>query len=255
MAGYGSIELQETITLLGEEPVAPQADTSHTSWESIRKFGTRTAPKIFVASLLLCLTVNILDGRSSSDVRGHGAWYQPSQLANFLWPLGSANDKQLSKNDWKQFIHNDSDPSVELFHEQIVDHNNPQESGTFQQRYFQDLRYWDGPGHPIFMILGGEGPLTHILYPFIEDVLAKRFGGVTFNPEHRYFGVSYPKEDPSIDELRVQMTPRQAMQDFVEFVHAMQEKLGCGPKGTEDYCPVVTVGGSYPVSSITFYLF
>lgn len=78
------------------------------------------------------------------------------------------------------------DPRQELFFTQIVDHNHPKSSGTFQQRYYENLNYFKGPGHPIFVIFGGEGPLEKILYPFISEILASKFGAVTLNPEHRY---------------------------------------------------------------------
>lgn len=75
---------------------------------------------------------------------------------------------------------------AKFFTQQIVNHDNPDTSGRFRQRYYENLNYWKGPGHPIFLILGGEGPLEQILYPFVSEVLAERFGAVTFNPEHRY---------------------------------------------------------------------
>jgi len=77
------------------------------------------------------------------------------------------------------------DPRKELFFTQIVDHNHPKSSGTYQQRYYENLNSWKGPGHPIFVIFGGEGPLEKILYPFISEILASKFGAVTLNPEHR----------------------------------------------------------------------
>ena len=77
------------------------------------------------------------------------------------------------------------DPSQPLFFAQIVDHNVGPASGTFPQRYYENQNYWRGPGHPIFVIFGGEGPLERILYPFVSEVMAKRFGAITLNPEHR----------------------------------------------------------------------
>jgi hypothetical protein len=75
---------------------------------------------------------------------------------------------------------------AKYFTQQLIDHDHPDTSGTFRQRYYENLNYWKGPGYPIFLILGGEGPLERILYPFVSEVLAERFGAVTFNPEHRY---------------------------------------------------------------------
>ena len=50
-----------------------------------------------------------------------------------------------------------------------------------------------GPGSPILCILGGEGavpPSTGIFYPFVTDVLAKRFNALVVQPEHRFYGTS-----------------------------------------------------------------
>ncbi|CAB9527145.1 serine protease [Seminavis robusta] len=136
------------------------------------------------------------------------------------------------------------DPSKALFFPQIVDHSKPS-SGTFQQRYYENRNYWRGPGHPIFLIFGGEGPLEGILYPFVSEVLAKRFGAVTLNEEHRYFGVSFPVEQPTPKEIAEQLTPRQTLQDVVNLIQYKQRELGCGPRGSPTYCPVMTVGASY----------
>jgi hypothetical protein len=74
---------------------------------------------------------------------------------------------------------------AKYFAQQLIDHDHPDTSGTFRQRYYENLKHWKGPGYPIFLILGGEGPLERILYPFVSEVLAERFDAATFNPEHR----------------------------------------------------------------------
>jgi Serine carboxypeptidase S28 len=78
-----------------------------------------------------------------------------------------------------------NDPSVPLEFAQIVDHNRPRSSGTFAQRYYENMNHWEGPGHPIFLIIGGEGPVEGIVYPFISEILAATFGAYTIEPEHR----------------------------------------------------------------------
>lgn len=42
------------------------------------------------------------------------------------------------------------------------------------------------------------------------------------------------------------MTPDQALADAANLVRHLQVDLGCGPRGSKEYCPVVVVGGSYP---------
>ena len=46
-------------------------------------------------------------------------------------------------------------------------------------------------------------------------------------------------------DIRQQLTPKQAIQDYVDFVQFKRKELGCGPRGSATYCPVMTVGGSY----------
>ena len=42
------------------------------------------------------------------------------------------------------------------------------------------------------------------------------------------------------------MTPSQALSDAVLLAQSFQRAHDCGPRGTPTYCPVITVGGSYP---------
>jgi len=51
---------------------------------------------------------------------------------------------------------------------------------------------------------------------------------------------NYTKQD-----IATQLTLRQTLQDALTIVHAKQKLLGCGPRGTPTYCPVMAVGGSY----------
>lgn len=48
-----------------------------------------------------------------------------------------------------------------------------------------------------------------------------------------------------MQDIAEQLTPRQALQDIVFFIQQQQKQLGCGPRGSPTYCPVLTVGGSY----------
>ncbi|CAB9503064.1 Lysosomal Pro-X carboxypeptidase [Seminavis robusta] len=163
---------------------------------------------------------------------------------------------------------------------QLVDHlhqNDHYKGKLWSQRYYVWSDHFKGPGSPIFMILGGEGhisPETGIYYPFISDHLAKNFGAFVVQPEHRFYGFSQPlvhanltlegnsqqQSAESKRELRgrtlarkmdprVQLfTAEQALMDAVRLVqHVAQDQLRCSlNKTSSDYCPVITVGGSYP---------
>jgi hypothetical protein len=126
--------------------------------------------------------------------------------------------------------------------------------------------------------LGGEGsisPATGIFYPFVADDLAKQFGAYVLEPEHRFYGKSQPLERYSIattasmvsndnhgeevanedngqnieaEDPRVKLfTPEQALYDAMALLDHVRDDLGCAKdRFSKHYCPVITVGGSYP---------
>lgn len=108
------------------------------------------------------------------------------------------------------------------------------------------------------MIMGGEDPLDGLLYPFVYNNLAQTYHGYTVALEHRFFGKSMPlggaddTEDdnsnfPNHNDLHQLLTPNQAMLDAVHFIQYKRNELGCHlHRGHPDYCPVISVGGSYP---------
>ena len=86
----------------------------------------------------------------------------------------------------------------------------------WSQRYYVDGRFFKGPGHPIFLVIGGEGGLEGMLYPFVNDHLSKKFGAFVVEPEHRFYGESQPvgstlQKLPSNEELVRLLTPQQAI--------------------------------------------
>lgn len=104
------------------------------------------------------------------------------------------------------------------------------------------------------VILGGEGaiePTTGLFYPFVTHDLAKDWGGFVVEPEHRFYGESQPlspgivygEEDPRVALL----TSEQALYDAVRLVQYIQDEFHCSKdRFSPEYCPVITVGGSYP---------
>ena len=152
----------------------------------------------------------------------------------------------------------------QFFHSQKIDHINRTgsryENQTYTQRYYTYSRHFQGPGHPIFVILGGEGhipPSTGIFYPFIAEDLAKQFGAYVLQPEHRFYGKSQPLDgrsginDETSDDIdpKVELfTSEQALYDAVFLLTDIKKELECSAtdKTSNEYCPVITVGGSYP---------
>jgi len=136
-----------------------------------------------------------------------------------------------------------------FFSAQLVDHFST-DIATFPQRYYVDATHFKGPGSPIFVILGGEGgisPRTGIMYPWVTDVLAAQHDALVLEPEHRFYGESLPfgKASFSRSNLRI-MNSQQAIADFAYFIRSYQRRLNCTARGTSGYCPVLTIGGSYP---------
>ena len=66
----------------------------------------------------------------------------------------------------------------------------------------------------------------------------------------RFYGTSLPFGDPgSFTDQNLQgfMTAEQALADTVHFALATQRAHNCSDvRGSASYCPIVTVGGSYP---------
>lgn len=135
------------------------------------------------------------------------------------------------------------------YHHQPVDHHkNNNDTAFWSQRYYTSAHHFQGAGFPIFVILGGEGaiePSTGLFYPFVTDRLAKAFGAFVLEPEHRFYGESQPTHER---DSRVELlTPEQALLDAVGLIRHTQDSLLCSrDRFSPKYCPVVTIGGSYP---------
>ena len=91
----------------------------------------------------------------------------------------------------KTLLDNDVD-STPLWHKQYVDHigedteHNGPTLDTYNQRFLKKSVHFRGPGHPILLIIGGEGSLDPpMLYQFVNDELAEEFGAFVLSPEHR----------------------------------------------------------------------
>jgi len=143
------------------------------------------------------------------------------------------------------------DENQELFYDdQLVNHFDDNKS-TWSNRYYKSTNYFEGPGHPIFLVVGGEGALDHgMLYPFVTQHLAPRFGASVIQIEHRFYGPYQPimGREATVAELVELLTPQQAMADMIQLTKHFKEELNCShyDRSSPNYCPVITVGGSYP---------
>ncbi|CAD5228294.1 unnamed protein product [Bursaphelenchus okinawaensis] len=112
----------------------------------------------------------------------------------------------------------------EQFFEQRKDHFvNPDQTGTFGQRYFENLQYFK-PYGPVFFILSGEGEAqpdyVEAERTFLSQ-LAQIYGGALLILEHRYYGKSVPTGNYSKYEF---LSSKQAIEDAAYFVRTLKEQ-------------------------------
>uniref|UniRef100_A0A3B4H5V4 Peptidase S9 prolyl oligopeptidase catalytic domain-containing protein n=1 Tax=Pundamilia nyererei TaxID=303518 RepID=A0A3B4H5V4_9CICH len=107
-----------------------------------------------------------------------------------------ARDNQLQKN--KQLLlkltvslHQPLHHVKEGWIVQPLDHFNQQNSNTFPQRFFVNEAYWQHPDGPVFLYIGGEGPLVEydVLTGHHSD-MAEEHGALLLALEHRFYGDS-----------------------------------------------------------------
>jgi Serine carboxypeptidase S28 len=162
------------------------------------------------------------------------------------YPPNEEIDADLKAENLEQIL-NAAEPLFYL--DQLVNHHDPATT-TYAQRYFEKKKYFGGPGSPIFVILGGEDELDGLLYPWIHEHLAQTYNAVTFALEHRFFGQSWPVPQHQVTnaDLAALLTPNQALWDAVRFIQHKRAELKCSldRRQVATYCPVMTVGGSYP---------
>lgn len=156
-----------------------------------------------------------------------------------------------------------------FFTQQKVDHFDVDSPAVWSQRYYKWDKEFLGPGHPIFIIIGGEGgipPSSGLYYPYITHHLSKNFGAYVLQPEHRFYGKSQPLKNSSVavrpvcssaeedsdcleEDPRVNLfTSEQALYDAMVLLEHVQKELNCHTvdRFSPNYCPIITVGGSYP---------
>lgn len=75
---------------------------------------------------------------------------------------------------------------------QRVDNFNPQNTATFEQRYYMNGEHFQ-PGGPLFIVLGGEWQISPFrLVNNSIEMIADELDGYMFYLEHRYYGQSFP---------------------------------------------------------------
>ncbi|TMW67160.1 hypothetical protein Poli38472_012276 [Pythium oligandrum] len=130
----------------------------------------------------------------------------------------------------------------EYFEKAILDHFAPlSERKYWKQRYFINEEFWAGRDYPVFMYIGGEGPLgaRTLTDRMFINYLAQKHRALLVAVEHRFYGKSYPTTDMSLPNLRY-LSSEQALADLAHFHAFLTQKYGLLD------AKWVGFGGSYP---------
>ncbi|KAG8002230.1 Thymus-specific serine protease [Nibea albiflora] len=123
---------------------------------------------------------------------------------------------------------------------QQLDHFNRQEVNTFPQRFFVNEAFWQSPDGPVFLFIGGEGPI----YDF--DVLAghhvdmaEEHGALLLALEHRFYGDSINPDGLKTENL-ADLSSQQALVDLAVFHQYISQSFNLSHRNTW-----ISFGGSY----------
>ncbi|XP_072247877.1 thymus-specific serine protease [Leuresthes tenuis] len=123
---------------------------------------------------------------------------------------------------------------------QPMDHFNRQKVNTFPQKFFVNEAYWQRPDGPVFLFIGGEGPI------FKFDVLAghhvdmaKEHGALLLAVEHRFYGDSINPDGLKTENL-ADLSSQQALADLAVFHQYICESFSLSRRNTW-----ISFGGSY----------
>ncbi|ESO86391.1 hypothetical protein LOTGIDRAFT_195134 [Lottia gigantea] len=112
----------------------------------------------------------------------------------------------------------------EMWVTQRQDHFNDANTKTWQQKYYVNDQYYR-KGGPVFLMLGGEGPLgpTWMVDGAWIDY-AQAYNAMLFSIEHRYYGKSHPTPDMSTENLQY-LSSEQALADSAYFIQYCKYKF------------------------------
>ncbi|XP_042343077.1 thymus-specific serine protease [Plectropomus leopardus] len=123
---------------------------------------------------------------------------------------------------------------------QQLDHFNRQDLSTFPQRFFVNDAYWQRLDGPVFLFIGGEGPI------FEFDVLAghhvdmaEENGALLLALEHRFYGDSINADGLKTENL-ADLSSQQALADLAVFHQYISQSFNLSHRNTW-----ISFGGSY----------
>ena len=169
--GYGSIKDDDSSGRDDSPPTSSSSSSFNESWWYRHPaFGP-------AASFALLILV----GAIVASIRSSGEGSSSADLLASIASKGGTTAAEIAKKQIKPATVPQVDntgrsySSTQRFYtEQLVDHFDPDNADTWAHRYYAKKKYWKGPGHPIFLMIGGEGGNEiGFFYAFIEKVLAK----------------------------------------------------------------------------------
>ena len=125
----------------------------------------------------------------------------------------------------------------------VLDHFNPGDDRTYEQRFWYSSEGFDEKKGPIFVYICGEyecGVQEERMFPYN---VSREWKASFFFVEHRFYGESQPFKNLATDNLRY-LTSRHALADLALFISEVNKKLISEFGGEKR--KVIVVGGSYP---------
>ncbi|KAJ7230732.1 peptidase S28 [Mycena pura] len=151
-----------------------------------------------------------------------------------------------------------------FFFEMPLDHFNVSEKRTYLNRYWVNSTYYEAGG-PVFLFDSGEQNAAPLLPYYLQEYhglsavmqLAKRYRGIAFLWEHRYYGDSLPfpvTQNTTADQWKY-LNTEQALQDVVFFAESFPKTRPAANLSSShpsqlpihpSSAPWIFIGGSYP---------
>jgi lysosomal Pro-X carboxypeptidase len=136
---------------------------------------------------------------------------------------------------------------------QRCDHFNSQNADTFEQRYLVNASWWGGPGAPILLYTGAEGPGIPSVFDHSGYVLelARELSALAVFAEMRFFGTSTPYGEEGSFELSAEriglLSIEQTLADNAHLIAKLRSERGA------ESSKVIALGGSL-AGTLAFFL-
>ncbi|XP_035809242.2 thymus-specific serine protease isoform X2 [Amphiprion ocellaris] len=129
---------------------------------------------------------------------------------------------------------------TEAWIHQPLDHFSRQDVNTFAQRFFVNEAYWQRPDGPVFLFIGGEGPIFEfdVLAGHHVDMAEER-GALLVALEHRFYGDSINPDGLKTENL-ADLSSQQALTDLAVFHQHISQSFNLSHRNTW-----ISFGGSY----------